>query len=67
MKPSPNLDCFLLYYTAWHEGEFSLSSLKTQVVDEIGIEGLMAALAELRADRLHRGYSTYYKYYSKVW
>lgn len=49
-----NFDTFVLYYTAFHEGELTLAELKEMTLADIGEEGLKAALATFRSKRLER-------------
>lgn len=47
-------ETFVLYYTAWHEHEFSLPELKTLLLEELGTEGFESALHTFRTKRLER-------------
>lgn len=47
-------ETFVLYYTAWHENEFSLSELKNLLLEELGTEGFEQALHTFKAKRLER-------------
>lgn len=47
-------DAFMLYYTCWHEGEFSLLEMKQLLIDEIGQDGLTIAIAEFKKHRSER-------------
>lgn len=62
---SPELELFVLYYTCWREGDFKLAEMRTQVLDEIGENGLKSALAEFKNQRLERekngDFRTYYE------
>jgi hypothetical protein len=49
-----DFDSFVVYYVAWHEGEFNLQTMKKMVLDDIGQEGLTNALIVFRAKRLER-------------
>lgn len=49
-----NFETFVLFYTAWHEGEMSLKDMREMVVAEIGEAGLTLAIEQFRAKRLER-------------
>lgn len=49
-----NFETFVLFYTAWNEGEMSLQEMREMLVVEIGEAGLSAALAIFREKRLER-------------
>jgi hypothetical protein len=49
-----NFDTFFLYYSSYHEGEFSLRDMKDMLLTELGEEGLKRAVAVLREKRLAR-------------
>jgi len=51
---SPELEAFLLYYTCWHEGDFSLADMRTSLVEEIGEDKIKIALFEFKELRLER-------------
>jgi hypothetical protein len=61
------LDTFVLYYTCWHEGEFSLTEMRSALIADIGEDGFRLALAEFKKLRLERekngDYRTWYQIY----
>jgi len=44
-------DTFMLYYTAFHEGEFSLVEMKENLLNELGADGFAKALFDFKAKR----------------
>jgi len=53
-----NLETFLLFYTAFHEGEMTIKEMRAGIVSEIGEEGLTLALVAFREAR--QGLTTTY-------
>lgn len=47
-------EAFVLYYTAWQDGEISLSDMKEFILAEVGEEGMAEALNVFRQKRLER-------------
>lgn len=55
-----NFDTFILFYTAFHEGELTLTEMRKGIVDEIGEDGLNLALIAFKTARLGLK-NTYYE------
>ena len=51
---SNEFDTFVMYYTAFHEGEFSLTEMKEALLLDLGADGFAKALADFKAKRLER-------------
>jgi hypothetical protein len=51
---SDEFETFALYYTAFHEGEFSLAAMKEALLLDLGADGFAKALADFKAKRLER-------------
>lgn len=49
-----NFETFSLYYTAFHEFEFTTKELKEMLISEIGEEGFKQALITFRQKREER-------------
>ncbi len=49
-----NFDTFLLYYIAWHEGEYTIREIKSILLSDLKKNGLEDALAEFRKKRMLR-------------
>lgn len=47
-------ETLILYYTCWHDGEFSLSEMRRLLIDELGEDGLRISVEEFRKHRLER-------------
>lgn len=51
---SDEFETFVMYYTAFHEGEFSLAEMKEALLLDLGADGFAKALAAFKAKRLER-------------
>lgn len=49
-----NFEAFVLYYTAFHEGELNIKEFKEMLLADVGEEGLKEALAIFKQKREER-------------